>query len=224
MTAKFKTSEKTKHGLPILSSEDDLLALFDENSPSEETVSHTEHTHQHKKPPQNTISAEKMPVSESARPSQASLTSHKFPGNAQHAPVVSDDDDDNFADMFEASLSEIKIRDILAEKHGDVIEQRPTTREIVKTRPAPQMQIDLHGCNRKEAEQKADSFIYSARYKGLKTVRIIVGKGIHSRGEAVLPDVIEKNIIALKKKQVVLSYCWEKRKKRKSGAVIVYLA
>ncbi len=85
------------------------------------------------------------------------------------------------------------------------------------------MQIDLHGCNREEAERKADSFIYNASYKGLKTVRIVVGKGIHSAGKAVLPDIIETKMIALKKEQVVLSYCWEKRKKRKSGAIIVYL-
>ena len=50
-----------------------------------------------------------------------------------------------------------------------------------------------------------------------------MGKGLHSQGGAVLPDVIEDLAVALKRQKVVLTYRWEKRIKRKSGSLIVYL-
>ncbi|MDM8555446.1 Smr/MutS family protein [Desulfococcaceae bacterium HSG7] len=209
MARKSKAPQKTKLGMRIISPDDDLSALFEESSDSDqknktESASHTEHAHLLKKHPQ-----EEIPV-------------NKIPDHIRHTPADSYDDD-NFEAMLEASWSKTTIKDILAEKYGNATEDLATTREIVKTHPAPQMQIDLHGCNREEAERLADSFIYNASYKGLKTVRIIVGKGIHSAGKAVLPDVIETKIIALKREQVVLSYGWEKRQKHKSGAMIVYL-
>ena len=224
MAQKPKTPKKTKHGMRIISPDDDLLALFNESDNSGETISHAEHAHIEKKHPQKVTRAKKTPSSDSSLQSRLPQTSQKISVHAQHTPADYDGaDDDNFEDMLKASLSKMKIEDILAEKHGDVAEKVTTIREIVKTHPAPQMQIDLHGCNREEAERKADSFIYNASYKGLKTVRIIVGKGIHSTGGAVLPDVIKKKVIALKREQVVLNYCWEKGKKHKSGAMIVYL-
>ena len=51
-----------------------------------------------------------------------------------------------------------------------------------------------------------------------------MGKGLHSEDRAVLPDVIEDLLTDMKREDIVLSYRWEKRVKRKSGAVIVYLA
>ena len=125
--------------------------------------------------------------------------------------------------MLEASLSAVKIEAVLKEKRAEIKKQALSIKELRKTRPHPQMQLDLHGCDRKQAERKTASFIYSAVYKKLKTVRIIVGKGVHSPTGAVLPDIIEKKIIALRKERLVLAYFWEKRKKRKSGAMIVYL-
>jgi len=212
MTRKSKTLQKTKLGMRIISPDDDLSALFQDSADSDrknetESASHTEHAHLPKKHPQNETSVNK-------------ISTRRIPADSSS---YDDDDDDNFEAMLEASWSKTTIEDILTEKYDDVAEKLDTTREIVKTHPAPQMQIDLHGCNREEAERMADSFIYNASYKGLKTVRIIVGKGIHSAGKAVLPDVVETKIIALKREQVVLSYGWEKRQKHKSGAMIVYL-
>jgi len=54
-------------------------------------------------------------------------------------------------------------------------------------------------------------------------LRIIVGKGIHSLSKAVLPDVVEKKIVELKKEDIVMTFLWEKHRKLKSGAIIVYL-
>ncbi|MCP3926912.1 MAG: Smr/MutS family protein [Desulfobacterales bacterium] len=101
--------------------------------------------------------------------------------------------------------------------------KKQTVDKKIKNYPAPELDLDLHGFTAIEAELSADSFIRSALQKGCLTLRIIVGKGTHSEFGAVLPDAIEDLILKLKKEKVVLSYRWEKKIKRKSGAIIVYL-
>ncbi len=83
--------------------------------------------------------------------------------------------------------------------------------------------MDLHGYTAAEAQSGTEAFIRKARNKGIHTLRLITGKGLHSQGKAVLPDVVERKLIELKQKKWVLGYKWEKKDKRKSGAVIVYL-
>jgi hypothetical protein len=54
-------------------------------------------------------------------------------------------------------------------------------------------------------------------------VLIIVGKGLHSEGRAVLPDVVAAELARLRQEKQVLAHRWERGAKRKSGAIIVYL-
>ncbi len=54
-------------------------------------------------------------------------------------------------------------------------------------------------------------------------MRLIVGKGRHSKMGPVLPDVIEDLVVAMKKQGVVLWFEWDKKSKSRSGALIVYL-
>lgn len=68
-----------------------------------------------------------------------------------------------------------------------------------------------------------ENFILTARGKGLRTLRVITGKGLHSEGQAVLPHAVEVKVMDLQKKGMVLRYFWEKGVKEKSGALIVYL-
>jgi hypothetical protein len=65
--------------------------------------------------------------------------------------------------------------------------------------------------------------VRTAAADGRLTLRLIVGKGLHSADGAVLPDVIEDLLLALKRESLVLTFDWDKGVKRKSGAVIVYL-
>ena len=50
-----------------------------------------------------------------------------------------------------------------------------------------------------------------------------MGKGLHSEGGPVLPDVVEDLLKEMKKENIVLAYVWEGKKKIKSGSVVVYL-
>ncbi len=55
------------------------------------------------------------------------------------------------------------------------------------------------------------------------TIRIIVGKGLHSELGAVLPDVVGDVVKEMKREGQVLFFEWDKKKKTNSGAVIVYI-
>ncbi len=123
-----------------------------------------------------------------------------------------------FGDMLETSLSDESIS-----KKRYIPSRTLSVGEKIKTYPPVQKEIDLHGCTVMEAEKKTGSFILTARHQGLRTVRIIVGKGLHSRGKAVLPDAVEKEIVRLKKAGEILTFRWENSSKLKSGSMFVYL-
>ena len=89
--------------------------------------------------------------------------------------------------------------------------------------PLPEKDLDLHGFTAVGAEIKAKSFITTCKLQGFFTLRVIVGKGLHSDTGPVLPDVIENLLKALKKENIVLAYEWDRKKKSQSGAVIVYI-
>lgn len=89
--------------------------------------------------------------------------------------------------------------------------------------PPVEAELDLHGFTAIGAQVKAKSFVITCKQQGLFTIRIIVGKGLHSDLGPVLPDVIEDVAKDLKHQDIVLSYQWEKKKKTRSGALIIYL-
>jgi len=132
--------------------------------------------------------------------------------------------EDNFEEMLEKSLAGKHKKNLLQEKHEKIIKDKPLTKkEIIKFYPFHQEELDLHGCTAEQALEENENFIRRAWHKGKRTLLIIVGKGIHTHGKAVLPDVIENQILEFIKKNIVLAYEWDKGIKRKSGALIVYL-
>lgn len=126
-------------------------------------------------------------------------------------------------EAFRASIDHDARRLMKKKSDGFFAPRRLTLKEKLCRYPAPQAQVDLHGDTALIARQRADAFLRRAAADGSLTLRIIVGRGLHSEGGAVLPDVIEDLLMAMKREGLVLSYRWEKAVKRKSGAVIVYL-
>ncbi|MCK5808356.1 Smr/MutS family protein [bacterium] len=95
--------------------------------------------------------------------------------------------------------------------------------EVLKNYPAPQKTLDLHGMTQEQAVQQIGWFIQNGRTSRLMTLKIIAGKGLHSRGgKAVLPDLLEHELRLLKQGESVLAFRWDKGNK-KSGIIIVYL-
>jgi DNA-nicking Smr family endonuclease len=52
-------------------------------------------------------------------------------------------------------------------------------------------ELDLHGLRREEAERAVASFLRRSQSDGLGVVRIICGRGLHSRERAVLQEALE---------------------------------
>ncbi len=130
-----------------------------------------------------------------------------------------------FSELLETHLKGKSRAQLLKSKNEGRPEKngRISRQQLLKRFPGPELEIDLHGFTAMKADLRIESFVRSAHSRGLFTLRIIVGKGIHSEGRAVLPDVVEKRLQDLKRHGIVLDLKWEKRVKSKSGAVIVYL-
>ncbi|MBU0483570.1 MAG: Smr/MutS family protein [Proteobacteria bacterium] len=126
-----------------------------------------------------------------------------------------------FAEALEVDLAAQDMAAVLRDKIN--FPQTLTPVEKIRQYPPPQAELDLHGCTSAEAELKTESFIQTVRGKGLETVRIITGKGLHSEGRAVLPDVIEVKLRELKERGAISTYGWEKGDKEESGALDVFL-
>jgi len=134
------------------------------------------------------------------------------------------DTDVNFIETIENNLPAETLADAArGKKDNAAFDNNKAIQKKTKPPPAAEKKIDLHGLTAKEAEAKIESFLQTARGLGLKAVKIITGKGLHSPGQAVLPDVIEQRLDLLKKRGLIRCYCWENKLKSKSGAVIVYL-
>lgn len=149
-------------------------------------------------------------------------------------PLLSDEDDlieaftgesvskTGFEELVEKSFSDNRFREFLKEKTASE-QTRQRISDIIKKYP-PQEEIDLHGRTAWEAEEETRAFLRQSAGAGVKAVKIIAGKGLHSDGKPVIKDVVEKIVVELKRNKTVLTFIWEKGVKAHSGAVIVYLS
>jgi len=127
-----------------------------------------------------------------------------------------------FSRMLEDSLAGADTAEVIRQKFP---EHPPDSKKQRAGSPArPRLELDLHGCYVREALVRVEAFIETAALQGLSPVCIIVGKGLHSQGSAVLPDAVEGKIVELKRRGKVATFTWEKKHKRASGSLLVYLA
>lgn len=127
----------------------------------------------------------------------------------------------SFADLINDADLDAGVVRHLQEKKVLVEKRKP---QGIKGYPPVQAILDLHGETALSAEQKTMSFVHTCIQRGLKTIQIITGKGLHSPGGVpVLPDVVEAKLVVLKQEGVIFNFRWEKKLKDKSGSVWVYL-
>lgn len=214
-TRKNKQKLNRKKGLPKLASDKDFLDAFlmDDQGASKEK----------QEKPKKTVE------------SRQSLNKHGLPFLDDYESWMDNDSDPNplsddkideqeppapepeveFSTLLEASL-----------KHNRPPRHAPKPMPLkrrLKRYPPPEVNLDLHGFTAIGAQVKARSFISSAHVQGFFTLRIIVGKGLHSEDGPVLPHVVEDLLKEMKTENIVLSYKWEGGKRSKLGAVLVYL-
>jgi len=82
--------------------------------------------------------------------------------------------------------------------------------------------LDLHGANREEARRLLAGFITSCREQGIRSVKIIHGKGLRSPNqEPVIRSLLRGWLVGL---EDVLAYCEAPPNDGGSGATLVLLA
>ena len=130
-----------------------------------------------------------------------------------------------FSQLLDISLKNKHIKDLMHQKKAhDSFEKPISLKQRLKQYPLPERQLDLHKVTAQQANIKAESYIRTALRQGILTLRIIVGRGLHSfDGIAVLPDLIEELLKKLKQEGIVLWFELEGKRKSKAGAFIVYL-
>jgi len=224
----------TKNDLPVLDSDQDLLSAFmepyplsssGENDPGEKNKP----SHPEKAIPR--LNKHGLPVIEDVEgqflageqeglsdPAQKELREAKgLRGPRKSGETIEQEEvEENFELLLEASL---KQRKSPGKKKITPIPLKKRLRRY----PPPEADLDLHGYTALGAELKAKSFILTCKHEGYFSLRIIVGKGLHSDIGPVLPDVIEDLLRILEKQNIVLAYKWDQQLKSKSGAVIIYL-
>ncbi len=130
---------------------------------------------------------------------------------------------ENFPDLLDLSLKGKNMQTMMIEKRDKAVPAPVPLKKRLKKYPPPQKILDLHGDTAATAELKADTYIRTCKRNGIFTLRIVVGKGLHSEWGPVLPDTIEDLLVKLKKQDIVLWFNWDRKKKSQSGSLIVYL-
>lgn len=115
-------------------------------------------------------------------------------------------------DVKEPDLPEAEILGEQKEGKGTVLWSVPT-----KT-------LDLHGLTLQQADIRIRSALLTARMEGVKVMRIVTGKGLHSRsGKAILRDHTDSLLLDFQKNGEIRAFRWEGKTLKKSGAVQVRL-
>lgn len=130
---------------------------------------------------------------------------------------------ENFSELLESSLKGKNQDALLREKRDRVPPAPVPLKKRLKRYPPPEKQLDLHGLTSAEADVQAENYLRHSWRNGFFTLRLVVGRGIHSEAGAVLPHVVEDLLVRLKRDGVVLWFEWDRKQKFRSGAVIVYL-
>ncbi len=132
-------------------------------------------------------------------------------------------DDQSMEDILEDFGSESQIQNARREVFLFEESDRKHTQEkrkSVKDYPKVQREIDLHGHTAPEALRAMEWFIEGAIRQRVRTVRIVTGRGSHSKNlQAVLPQMTEDFLVKLRRQNAVLDF----KKEKTGGAFVVYL-
>ncbi len=81
--------------------------------------------------------------------------------------------------------------------------RRPTRRPPTRVDDALYPSLDLHGESADAARRRAELWLRELAEEGIRTVRVITGRGLHSVGPPVLPGEIEALLGELKGRVVI---------------------
>lgn len=127
-------------------------------------------------------------------------------------------DDEDLEELISLYTTESDIRSALQEKRGE--KEIKDVGILTKGYPGVQRELDLHGFAAPDAIFELEKFMSLAQQHHLRTVRIITGKGLHSKNmQSILPQEVEKRLSAYKKDRKVLAF----KREKTGGSFVVYL-
>jgi DNA-nicking Smr family endonuclease len=115
------------------------------------------------------------------------------------------------------------------EGNGIITGQRPSAhRSILDALESPRLEVeaecDLHGLTAREAEREVLRFVRDCQQDGLRWVRIIAGKGLHSRnGKGALRDRVVASLSDRAPSRFVLAFRTAPMRLGGTGAFVVRL-
>jgi len=138
--------------------------------------------------------------------------------NRSFTSQASQTDDETLDELMKQYASEGDIQAAVREKEeNEGFEEVGVT---VKSYPVVQCELDLHGFSVPEGLFELERFITQSLQHRLRTVRVITGKGLHSKNMiSVMPEEIEKKLAHLKREAKVFAF----RREKTGGSFAVYL-
>ena len=126
---------------------------------------------------------------------------------------------ESFADLLD-EYSDIDFEIHKREKESTAEEQkdffRPRSENVF-----PEFEIDLHGLTQDEAEKVVETNVRAMKNSRIYKIRIVTGKGLHSKTSPVLRNAIDVLLRQLKKEGCCSKIEWEKKNIEESGQVDV---
>ncbi len=95
-----------------------------------------------------------------------------------------------------------------------------TLAKLRRNDPAPEEAIDLHGLDARSAAREVKQAVQDARERGVRCLRVIHGKGLHSESGAVLRDRVPGWLSRPPLAAIVLAFA---RSRRDGGGSTVVL-
>ena len=127
--------------------------------------------------------------------------------------------DEAFDELMRFYTSKDEVEASVHEKE-DADNQSVDIGVLVKDYPGVQREFDLHGMSGSEAITELVHFIDRSIQQRILTVRVITGKGLHSKHmKSVLPELTERKLGELRRARKVLAF----KREKSGGAFLVYL-
>ena len=177
-----KKKQNTKQGIKRLSLDDNLF---------EEVIEESEPEKNFWEMLDESLSVKRSDVKDGKQQTKQGIKKLSLEDDLFKDIDESNEPEESFNELLKESLTNKSSQALIQEKIAASSEETSLSKiSKLVNYPEPQDEIDLHGLNGDEAELKTDFFIRDSKARGLVTIRIIVGKGTHSEGRAILPDIV----------------------------------
>jgi len=128
---------------------------------------------------------------------------------------------DKKKDDFSKLLEEYSDIDFEVHKREKDLAPKEQKRFLRPLPSRPDHTLDLHGMLKDDALRKVEITVKDMKARGYLVLRIITGKGKHSKNEPVIRDAVNDLLFQLKRAGHLKNILWEKRVVNGSGHVDV---